>query len=222
MNRSTTALGALIAGGASRRFGTPKARAMLHGQMLAEHVRDHLRQAVPAVVLVGSDEALGLELGLPVRPDRLPDRGPLSGVHTAVFWAAEQNRTGALCLSCDTPFVPAGLLRAVVRHAERTGAPVVMSASHGRRGFEPLCGYYSVQCLPRLERHLHHGRGSLYSLLDACGGSLLPLERVRRFGRPERMFFNINTPHDLRYAATLAVPPAPSSLPQPARPPTRS
>lgn len=208
MHTSATVLGAILAGGASRRFGAPKANATLCGRTLAERVRDSMAAALPTVVLVANEPEQLRYLGLPIRGDQVPGRGPLAGIHAALHWAAEQGRTGALCVSCDMPFVTAALLNAVLGHAEQTGAAVVMPASNGRRGREPLCAFYSVACLPHLELRLRRGPHQLYSLLDECGGSLLPPERVAELGDPDRLFFNVNTHEDLQRATRWATSPA--------------
>jgi molybdopterin-guanine dinucleotide biosynthesis protein A len=72
--------------------------------------------------------------------------------------------------------------------------------SDGRRGVEPLCAVYGPRCGPAIERQL--ARGDLKAIgfhADVEVGTL-PLERVRAFGDPDVLFFNVNTPADLARA----------------------
>lgn len=213
MHASAPPLGAILAGGASRRFGAPKELAVLHGRTLAERVRDAVLQVLADTVLITNTPEPLRFLGLRSRRDALPGAGPLSGIHAALAWAREENRAGALCVSCDAPFLSAGLLAAVLHRAGQTAAPVVMPESEGRRGIEPLCAFYSVQCLPLLEDRILHGPHELHSLLDACGGARIPLDVVREYGDPATLFCNVNTRQDFARATQWSLPQSTGSAP---------
>ncbi len=79
-------VGAVLAGGASRRMGTDKAFITLGGVTMVERAVSALRQAgLSEVVVVGGDSARLDALGLPSCPDRHPGEGPLGGVITALY-----------------------------------------------------------------------------------------------------------------------------------------
>ncbi|MBK5264517.1 MAG: molybdenum cofactor guanylyltransferase [Alphaproteobacteria bacterium] len=102
-------LGALIAGGQSRRFGSDKAQAPVHGKPLLDHVIAALNPQVEAMVICGRHWS-GL-LYLPDRPE--PDQGPLGGLCAALHHAREDGFDAVLTAGCDTLPVPdrlAGLL----------------------------------------------------------------------------------------------------------------
>jgi len=194
----------VLAGGASRRFGSPKALARVGGARVVERVARAARGALPEVVLVANRPEWFAELGLPTRPDTLPGQGALGGIHAALRWAREEGRPGALCLACDMPFLAPGLLRALVERAAATGAEVVAPESAGRRGVEPLCAVYSVVCLPTVEAMLAAGERRMMELLEQVRTDRLPLEEVRRWGDPATLFLNVNTPDDHRRALEIA------------------
>ncbi len=195
---------AVLAGGESRRFGAPKALALVGGARVIDRVVAAARGALGEAVLVASRAELFADLGLRVRPDAVPGAGALGGVHAALRWAAEEGRPGALCVACDLPFLPAGLLRAMVDGAADGSADAVVPESTGRRGVEPLCAFYSVRCLAEAERMLESGELRLMGLLDRVRPARIPLAQVRRWGAPEVMFLNVNTPADHVRAEEIA------------------
>lgn len=196
-------LGAVLAGGASRRFGAPKALARLGGVPLATRVAGALRGTVARVGLVANDPAF-LALGLETRADLRPGEGPLAGVETALAWAAEAGLEGVLCVACDVPFVNAPLLRAMAARAAAHPGHVVVPASPGRRGFEPLVALYPASVLPAVAAALDDGRRAVVDLLAAVPVATLPAEAVARAGDPAVLFLNVNSPDELRRAETLA------------------
>ncbi len=195
---------AVLAGGESRRFGAPKALALVGGARVVDRVVVAARGALGEAVLVANRPELYADLGLRVRPDAVPGAGALGGVHAALRWAADEERPGALCVACDLPFLRAGLLRALVDRAADGSADAVVPESTGRRGIEPLCAFYSVRCLPAAERMLESGELRLTELLERVRTARVPLAEVRRWGAPDVMFLNVNTPADHARAEEIA------------------
>jgi molybdopterin-guanine dinucleotide biosynthesis protein A len=199
---SRTVLGAVLAGGRSRRFGAPKARATVGGRPLVERAFSALREVVPEVLVVANDPAMAAGTGGEVRPDAIPGGGPLSGIHTALRWAAERGGDAALCVATDMPFLSPALLRALLRRALETEAPIVAPEGPDLAP-EPLCALYSTACLPEIEVRLGRGERALRALLSALGAERLPLAEVRRWGDPALLFLNVNTPQEHRRAEHL-------------------
>jgi molybdopterin-guanine dinucleotide biosynthesis protein A len=202
--RSHLSLGAILAGGASRRFGSPKALAPVEGRPIVARVRDVVARVLPRVVLVANDPHLCAELGLPVRPDGVPGLGALGGVATALEWAREERRPGALCVACDMPFLSPALLELLLERAEATGADAVAPESRGPRGVEPLCAWYSTACLDAVRALAAAGRGSVAAVLEHVRAERVPLAEVERVGDPDVLFFNVNTPRDHQRAVRMA------------------
>jgi molybdopterin-guanine dinucleotide biosynthesis protein A len=198
-------LGAILAGGASRRFGAPKALAEVGGRRIVERVRDALMEAGAEVVVIANDASLFADLRLEMRADEVAGMGPLAGIVAAVRWAAERGHAGALCVACDMPFLPAALLR---RLAEGMRPTIVVPESRGRRGVEPLCAWYPVECLAAAERMIAEGSWALRPLLERFPTERVPLAEVERIGDPEVLFLNVNTPadHELAQRITADVP----------------
>jgi len=73
------ATGILLVGGASERFGSPKALARLRGETLAERAWHVLGEACDEVIAVGKERD-ELELPFPVLDDGSGERAPIFGV----------------------------------------------------------------------------------------------------------------------------------------------
>ncbi|HET6230869.1 MAG TPA: molybdenum cofactor guanylyltransferase [Longimicrobiaceae bacterium] len=202
--RGAGPLGVILAGGASRRFGSSKALAEVGGVVIVERVRRALAQVADTVVLVANEPEPFAHLHLPARPDWRPGEGPLAGVQTALRWAVDAGRPGALCVACDLPFVPPALLAHLAEIAYATGADVVIPESEGRRGIEPLCAYYSAACLPTVDDMLSGDERRLLALLDRVRTVRVPADEVRTFGAPDVIFLNVNTPADHARARKIA------------------
>lgn len=194
-------MGAIICGGASRRFGRPKALATVGGQPIINRVRNALRDAGMEPHLITHHPDLFSQVDLPSRSDSVPAAGPLGGIHAALQWATNEGHIGSVCVPCDAPFLAAGLLRALAERANSNA--VVLPESGGRRGIEPLCAFYPVACLPDIERQLARGEYRLTDLLHGLATRRIPLSEVRHWGEPDHIFLNVNTPEDHRRAEEL-------------------
>ena len=200
---STLRLGAILSGGRSRRFGSPKALAELDGSLMVERVATAVRGSGAHAVLISGSGVPDMRHLLPCREDSRPGLGPLGGLETALDWAGELGLSGALCVACDTPFLAPALLRAVAERGEAGSGRVVAPESGGPLGVEPLCAWYPVQALPVIRDHLDSLRLGLAELLEALPVDRVALEDVRAHGDPARIFLNINTVADRDRAAEI-------------------
>jgi molybdopterin-guanine dinucleotide biosynthesis protein A len=100
------------------------------------------------------------------------------------------------------PFVPAGLIEALARGL--ASADVVIPASGGRRGVEPLCAGYGPASGPAMAAAIDRGDLRAIAFHEAVRVRVLPEAELRVFGDPATMFFNVNTPDDLVRANGMA------------------
>ena len=196
--------GAVLAGGAARRYGgVPKGLLEVGGRRILDGVVDVLQSVTGALPLLvaNAPDAPAWRPDLTTMPDVRPGCGSLGGIYTAVTAA-----TGpVLCLAWDMPFVPAALLRALAQAA--TGGGVEYDAflpeSSGRRGLEPLCAVYGPACRPAIAGRLERGDLQAISFHPDVRVGILSLADVKKFGDPDELFFNVNTPDDLARAEEL-------------------
>jgi molybdopterin-guanine dinucleotide biosynthesis protein A len=198
-------LGALIAGGRSLRYGSPKALALVNGERIIDRVIAALRTVLSDIILIGSDQAVIAAANLEARPDVLPGLGALGGIHAALLRAREIDRAGVLAVACDMPFLSVPLLRYLLQRAQQTDAPdAVLPEGGGRRGVEPLCAWYRTTCIAAIEDAVRRGDLRMIGFQDAISMARVPLDVVSTFGDPAVLFMNVNTPQDRELAERIA------------------
>jgi len=191
--------GAVLAGGAARRYGgRPKGLVELGGRRILDRVVDVVAAVTgeAPLLVANAPDAGGWRPDLRTIPDVRRDSGSLGGIYTAVVSGSGP----VLCVAWDMPFLTADLLGALVTGATSGAYDAFLPESDGRRGVEPLCAVYGPACRLAIERQL--ARGDLRAVgfhADVKVGTL-SLERVRAFGDPDELFFNVNTPADLERA----------------------
>src|SRR5262245_30199836 len=132
---STPLAGVVVAGGASSRFGSDKALAILDGLTLVERAWRALGAVCVDVVVASAGRVL-LRSALHVAD------GPGQGPAAAVLGAAAQRPGHALLvLACDLPRVPVALLERIVATSGDWVAP------RHAGGVEPLCALYRERAL---------------------------------------------------------------------------
>jgi len=192
--------GAVLAGGAARRYGgVPKGLLPVGGRRILDRVVDAVTAATgaPPLLVANSAEAADWRPDLATIPDARSGLGSLGGIYTAVLGGEGP----VLCVAWDMPFVEPDLLRTLV--AEAAGYDGFLPESGGRRGVEPLCAVYGPACVPAIEQQVVRGDRRAIGFHHAVRIGTLPVERVRRFGDPALLFFNVNEPEDLERAEVL-------------------
>jgi molybdopterin-guanine dinucleotide biosynthesis protein A len=173
---------------------------MVDGRRVIDRVLEALASVVDECFVITNDAAIRAAIGdVVVHADERLERGSLVGLHSALM----RCRTATLVVAWDMPFVSAALLTELRAVGERAGAPAIPV---GPAGPEPLCAYYPRATLGVVERQLERGDLRLSHLVSTLTSAVLvPYEHVARFGPPELLFANLNTPADLAAARARVV-----------------
>ena len=160
-------LGAIIAGGASTRFGSDKAAALLHGRALLDHVVADMKCHVDALVVVGRAWP-GL---LQVEDKPAPGLGPLGGLYGALDYAQINGFDAVLSTGCDV-------------------LPVAASLEIGQVvDGHYLMGLWPTRLAEPLLNHLKCGSDlSIRHWIDICGMQLVKADQI---------YYNFNTSNAL-------------------------
>jgi len=167
--------GVLLVGGASRRFGSPKALARFNGKTLAERAWGVLGEACDERLAFGKahDE---LPLPFPVHDDGTSVRAPLAGVVAGLKVARNEV---CVFLPVDVPFATPELVRKLGEACRDAAVPPS----------GPLPGAYSRSALPVLERRLAAGELALRDAIAELDALIVELD-------PD-LLVNVNAPEEL-------------------------
>lgn len=200
-------LGAVLAGGESSRYGAPKALAHVGGFRIVDRVIAALRQVTPQIAISANEPHLFADLGFPIYPDEREDLGPLGGIYTMLRLAHDAGLPGILAVACDMPFPSIDLLGELRRQAfgSTSAAPdIVLPASNGPRGVEPLFAAYAIACLPAIEAAVAGGDRRMIGFHERVAVHTISVHEVEAVCDPARAFFNVNTPEDRDRAESMA------------------
>ena len=136
-----------------------------------------------------ADRGRGLLPGLPSLPDGGPQGGggPVAGILGA---AAAYPGRPLLVLACDLPRVPVELL------AELAASVCDWAVPRWDRGLEPLCALYGPAALAILAAKGLRAPHRLAA--EDLAVRYLEGDDLARFGPPEEVFLNLNTPEDVQ------------------------
>jgi molybdenum cofactor guanylyltransferase len=137
--------GVVLVGGASSRFGSPKALAELDGETFVDRARRVLAEECDEVLVVGKAG----ELPFDVVDDASEVRAPIAGVVAGLRAAANDV---VVFLPVDCPRVTADVIRALGDACHDAAVPQT----------GPLPGAWAKSALPALEQRLANGPLALY------------------------------------------------------------
>lgn len=165
-------LGCVLAGGQSRRFGSDKALAELHGHTLIARAVDSLTGWCEYVVVVGRELAPA-----PTLPDwPRPNMGPLAGIAAALHLARDGDYDAVLTCGVDSAVLPDDL-------------PGLLSPAPAYLAEQPVIGLWPASALAAIETILtSQGKHSMRQFAEAIGARAVTAPTTTA---------NINTPADL-------------------------
>jgi molybdopterin-guanine dinucleotide biosynthesis protein A len=166
--------GVLLVGGASRRFGSPKALARVDGETLADRGRRVLEAVCDEVLVVGKRG----ELPFDVIDDASTVRAPIAGVVAGLRAAAHDV---AVFVPVDCPRVTPELVSTLAAACANADAAVPQTG--------PLPGAWSKRALPVLEHRLAAGPYALYRAYEELDVVVLQLDPA--------LLADVDTPEEL-------------------------
>lgn len=198
----------ILAGGSSSRLGRNKALEHIGGRTLAERAFESVRDSAIAntiCFIAGNRVEVAIEarrLNAHFVFDVIEGRGPLGGLHTALYHAASE---WVFVLACDLPFVTADLIRRLAEFRDEQHGAVIPEQPDGRP--QPLCAFYRVAAAKPVVEEIvlrHRVPPPMHQVvLKLAPRIVTPAEYSPFAAAPVPYFSNINTELDLLEARKL-------------------
>lgn len=187
----------ILAGGASSRMGTDKARLTLDGKTFIQHIAETLDAFASSVTIVGQHSE---DLGLKSIVDIHPRWGALAGIQTALNDCQSE---WAFVVACDFPFVSIDLCKRLSTFRSHHEAVVPIQSDLVP---QPLCAFYKVDpCLDRATQLIDSGRRRPLDLLQNVKTKWIAFSDLEDLPGAHKFFVNINTPEDYYDAGRIGV-----------------
>ena len=185
------ATGVILAGGASRRFGSDKAFALLDDKPLIEHVAGTVSNVFENCLLITNTPERYNHMGFPHVRDIFLNAGPLGGIHAAL---SSINTNGAFIVGCDMPFVREEIVRFLLSFPKQWDAVVPWLD----KGPEPLCAFYQRDALAVIEEYLRQGGRKIQTVFQTLRVRKVREEELLTVVSDLSAFHNVNFRSDLK------------------------
>ena len=195
-------LGAILAGGQSKRMGKDKLFLEFNNKKLIEHTIDKVKKYLKKVIIITNqdNEFFSKNNLITVKDCIEGQQGPLVGILTAMKWAKENlsKRSWIATFPCDTPFFPESIIKSFIEESEKKESLILCASSHGRK--HNIFGLWSLDLYDKLKDDLINKK--VRKVQDWTDKNKIKnLEFTFKDYDP---FFNINTEEDLEFAKKLS------------------
>jgi len=195
-------LGAILAGGQSKRMGKDKLFLEFNNKKLIEHTIDKVKKYLKKVIIItNQDNEFFSKNNLMTVKDTIEGQlGPLVGILTAMKWAKENlsKCSWIATFPCDTPFFPESIIKNFIEESEKKESIIFCASSHGRK-HNILC-LWSLDLYDKLKDDLTNHKVRKVQVWTVIN-NIKNLEFKFKDYDP---FFNINTKEDLEFAKKLS------------------
>jgi len=195
-------LGAILAGGQSKRMGRDKLFLEINNKKLIEYTTEKVKKYFKKIIIVTNQEnEFFTKNKLTTVDDCIKGQlGPLVGILTAMKWAKENttNCAWVATFPCDTPFFPEILIKNFIEESKKKESLIFCASSHGRK--HNIFGLWSLNLYEKLQDDLVNKKIRKVQEWTEKN-NIKNLEFKFKDYDP---FFNINTEEDLEFAKKLS------------------
>jgi len=195
-------LGAILAGGQSKRMGKDKLFLEFNKKKLIEYTIDKVKKYLKKVIIItNQDNEFFFKNNLTTVKDCIEGQlGPLVGILTAMKWAKENlNKCSWIAtFPCDTPFFPESIIKSFIEESEKKESLILCASSHGRK--HNIFGLWSLDLYDKLKDDLINKK--VRKVQDWTEKN--KIKNLEFEFKDYDPFFNINTEEDLEFAEKLS------------------
>jgi molybdenum cofactor guanylyltransferase len=175
-------------------MGGEKLSLEVDGVPLVERVRAALTDSCQEVLVIGGggDRLEGVRY---ITGERSGGLGPLAGMEAGLAYA---RYPFTFVAAGDMPFLTQSMVGYLLGRLARGGVLAVVPRYRDRT--HPLCAAYARTLLPRIETALDGGVRAVHGFLEGVDGVEYVGDELGRFGDPDLLLMNVNSPGDLELA----------------------
>jgi len=196
-------LGAILAGGQSKRMGKDKLFLEFNNKKLIEHTIDKVKKYLKKIIIItNQDNEFFSKNNLTTVKDCIEGQlGPLVGILTAMKWAKENlsKCSWIATFPCDTPFFPESIIKSFIEESEKKESLILCASSHGRK--HNIFGLWSLDLYDKLKNDLINKK--IRKVQDWTEKN--KIKNLEFKFKDYDPFFNINTEEDLTFAKKLSM-----------------
>jgi molybdopterin-guanine dinucleotide biosynthesis protein A len=181
---------ALLAGGASRRMGRPKALLRFGSGTLLHHQLTKLAPLFEEIFLVVKDPPDAATGKARLLLDATPRQGPIYGLIRTLEEVADR----VFVIAIDLPLMASDAIRGIAERGAATAAPALIPQAGGR--LQPLAAVWRRSALAAARQQVKSGNLALHVLAETVGAEILPESEWRHLDPSGNSFTNLNTMED--------------------------
>ena len=177
----------ILAGGKSSRMGTDKGLQLLNETPLIAYVIDNLKKVTKDISIITSNNDYEI-FSLTIVKDLIPNKGPASGIDTALQHSKEN---WIFISSCDMPFIDSKSILKLFSFANEHEIIVVQN----KEMVEPMFCFYHKNCKNKWRTLLENGTLKLSEFYTHFDTKYIDAELFLK--KNKYIFTNINTSQNL-------------------------
>jgi len=189
-------LGAVLAGGKSKRFGDDKSQFKLEGKLLIDYILSEIKDEFEEILVVSNNQInFDKSEKITLIEDHKKGLGPLGGVLSAMKWVKNNNKDykWISTFPTDTPFFKRSILQKFLQGIKFEESKLFFIKSNNTR--HNIFGLWSIDLMEKLEEDLERGERKVEMWANSIGVKVINIEFLN-----EDPFFNINTKEDFEKA----------------------
>ena len=190
-------LGAVLAGGKSRRFGSDKSSVILGDKSLIEHTISKIENNFKEILIITNNENIifnnnNVFLINDIIKGYL---GPLVGVLTAMDWVKKnkKNYNWIATFPCDTPFFDQSVIETIIKYPQKSTKKLFFLKNGNKR--HNIFGLWSMELKDILLEDINNGYRKVEEWANKVGSEIIEIN-----SKNDNNFLNINTKEDLEKA----------------------
>ncbi|MHB1421508.1 MAG: molybdenum cofactor guanylyltransferase [Bacillota bacterium] len=191
------ATGIILSGGRNTRMRSNKAFLEIGKGKIIEETLKKLQPLFAQVIIVTNEPELYSNLSTQLVRDLIHGFGPLSGIHAGI---TASNHNLNFVMACDLPFIEPDLVRFMIEHAGGYDVVVPQVGNY----LQPLHAVYAKSCITPITGCLQEGIAKVVAFYHQVKVNYIGESQIKRYGDPQKMFFNVNTPDELQVALDMS------------------